>query len=330
MLAVLTFALVWLAAVAAGAQASYPGRDGLIAFAREVPPIDRSYEPPLGAWTIWVADPRTGHARELTHRPRLCRGRAEWEDTQPSFSASGRLLLYVHTDECDPRTPNGIYVMRSDGTERRLIRRDPGDGNLEFPAFSPSGDLFTFDFSGSATIAEFRPPLRERSLGPSDSRYFEPVQAAWSSTRRVALTLAEPRGHIGTLTEGARGVRLLTRSDRDAVADWSPSGHRIAFQREKVRDLENGDRHILGDVLTAQTLSRRYRRPKRLTDTRDAFFPVWSPNGRSIAYVRNSRYTFSALGSLWVMRASDGRAQRLIPISRIITDRISWQPRPRQ
>jgi Tol biopolymer transport system component len=71
-----------------------------------------------------------------------------------------------------------------------------------------------------------------------------------------------------------------------------------------------------------------------LTRTRDAFSPVWSPDGRYIAYVQAPDYRrppdiSEPSGALWIMRAADGRGQRLVATG-VLADRISWQPRPRR
>ena len=136
MLAVPTFALVWLAAVVPSAEASFPGRNGLIAFAGEGPPFNTK-RVPEGAWTIRVVNPRSGRARQLTHVPRRCGRRGwTWGDGEVSYSASGRLLAYSHVDSCDPRTADGLYIMRADGSGRRLIRRMTLDEDdlPEYPA----------------------------------------------------------------------------------------------------------------------------------------------------------------------------------------------------
>jgi Tol biopolymer transport system component len=318
------------------AEASFPGRNGVIAFAREGPPFDRKPPREGGAWTIWVADPRTGRTRQLTHVSRRCGRRGwTWKDEDPSFSASGRLVAYVHEDSCDPRTPDGIYVMRADGTQRRLIRRTSSDEIKEIPAFSPSGALLAFsELYGDTSVRRIRPPRGERELGSCSSgygrcpllRYSQVVQPAWSPTGRLAVTLSGPDGegdvgHIGTVTPDGKRLRLVTRSRRDAMPDWSPRGDRIVFHRQTWTG-----RAFRGDVFVAPAQGERHRRPGRLTDTRDAFFPVWSPNGRYIAYVRDPN-AFLGPGSLWIMRANDGGGQQLLATG-LLSERISWQPRP--
>ena len=106
------------------------------------------------------------------------------------------------------------------------------------------------------------------------------------------------------------------------MPDWSTTGDSIAWHRKRFRQ------RIEGNIFTAAAHTRRPHRPRRLTETRDAFFPVWSPNGRYIAYVRDPN-AFLGPGSLWIMRASDGGGQRLVG-SGLITDKISWQPLPRR
>jgi Tol biopolymer transport system component len=248
-------------------------------------------------------------------------------DSEPSFSASGRLVVYTHLDGCDSRTPDGIYAIRSDGSGRRLIRRATSD--VEFlanPGLSPSGGLLAFNIlDGPTFITSFRRPQREREL--SVEPYDSTGQPAWSSTGRLALTLgrsdsSDDRGHIGTVTGAGKDPRLVTRSNRDRAPDWSPTGERIAFHREK--DVGAG---LKADVLTAR--ARGERRPIRLTAIREAYFPVWSPTGRKIAFVRSPFLSESeSSGSLWIMRARDGRRQRLVTPD-VALSPISWQPLPR-
>src|SRR4051812_18936355 len=96
-LAAMMVASECLAAVPA-AEASFPGRNGLIAFAGEGPPFNRFRQ---GAFTIRGVNPRSGRVRQLTHVPRRCgRDGWAWADTDPSFSASGRLLTYLHIGDC--------------------------------------------------------------------------------------------------------------------------------------------------------------------------------------------------------------------------------------
>ena len=330
-------ASAWLAAVPA-AEASFPGRNGEIAF------VGRGTH---GAWTIRAVDPRSGRTRQLTHVSRRCSRPGTWLDFEPSFSASGRLLVYLHADSCNPRTQAGIFLMRADGGERRLLTpifKNPEDGE-SWPIFSPSGGLLAYDLNVDyPRLTTLRRPDRWRPLFNDESnvfRYMDVLQPAWSSTGQLALVLGSDYGtsnvgHIGIALGPRQDVRVVTRSRRDATPDWSPSGDRIVFFRQKAAVIspidQPSDLVIRGDVFTTPARSEPDPQPRRLTETRDAFTPVWSPDGRYIAYTRDknlSRYfdLLESEGSLWIMRANGGGQRR---ITDAVADRISWQPRPRR
>jgi Tol biopolymer transport system component len=226
--------------------------------------------------------------------------------------------------------------MRSDGGGGRLIRRAGNDDVWESPAFSPSGKWLAFsDFLEKTLITRFRREAKLRSILHDESgglwRYSGAItQPAWGSNGRLALTLGGWRslgatGHIGTVTRNATDLRLVTRSASDGMADWSPRADRIVFQRSPERSSRG---HIF---VTSAKPHRGHRRPHRLTPARDAFLPVWSPDGRYIAYVRVSDINRQT-GSLWIMRVNGG-GQRLVAAGvyasiGLSKSRISWQPRP--
>lgn len=310
--------LVWLVLSVPVAEASFPGRNGLIAFAHS-----------HGAYTIRLADPRSGHTRQLTHASRPCGPRdPSWTDGEPSFSASGRFVIYGHRDACDPRVPDGIYMIRVDGRGRRLIRRENTYEYLRYPALSPSGSLFSFMTGlGPVAIATVRRPHSERVLtvSPSNPRVYL-KEPAWSSTGLLAVTLdANGRsGHIGIVSPAGNLLRLATRSTRDSSPDWSPSADRIVFQRRPPTAAHRGP-----DLYLVSMRSGGESRPERLTTrkTGNAHFPVWSPDGRFIAYVRDiARSDGTPTYSLWVVHADGGTPRRLA--TNLPYERISWQPRP--
>jgi Tol biopolymer transport system component len=311
------------AVAASFAEASYPGRNGLLAVSRFAPGQ---------ATTIWLVDPRTGQARQLTRVPRRCRGaESAWQDSDPAFSASGRFVVYLHIEfdfpDCHPRRPSGIYVIRTDGRGRRRLPVSSSGAN---PAFSPSGRLLAFDEGGSIFIRDLerRPPARELS-DPRPSLFRQWSAPSWSQAGRLALTVGPTvgaRGHIATVQPNGGDFRLVTRSVRDQEPDWSPQGNRIVFAR--VNDFDSiapGG----SDILVARSRARRHERPKRLTHTRDGFSPTWSPDGRGSAFVRDTPEPRSRR-RLAIMSARGDR-QRQLPVDDKLNSlsRISWQPLPR-
>jgi Tol biopolymer transport system component len=291
------------------AEASYPGRNGLIAFSRVGPNLNSPE-------TIWLVDPRSGRTRPLTRARRF----SSWEDYSPSFSPSGRFVAYVHSDDCDG---DGLYVIRVDGRERRRVLHDL---TADIPVFSPSATRLAFDSGdGETAIMELKDPGSRRELVLSRrSRYFT-ASPAWAVTGRLAIVVGgddRGLGHIATVRPNGTGLHLVTRSARDASPDWSPTAGRIAFERDKPN---SGD--YISDILVAPARAQRHARPRRITHTRDAFFPVWSPDGRNIAFPR-ARID-DATASLYIARARDGERLRVVARHLDPVGRISWQPRPR-
>jgi hypothetical protein len=251
------------------------------------------------------------------------------------------LLVYYHEDQCGPNAvaEQGIYVIGADGSGRRLIRHTSEE--IEFPAFSRTGEFVAYNGDLGVVLIIRVPGPRERPIGYSCygdppcqrldfPRYLQIAYPAWSSTGRLALAFGDGvSGHIGVTTPRDPPRRhqfvtnLVTRSQSDSKPDWSPRARRIVFYRWRVRN----DLHSHSNVFVARANGRG--RPRRLTKSLDASFPVWSPNDRKIAYVRASNDPDEFVGSLWTMRASDGGGKRLVA-SRIDADAISWQPRPRR
>lgn len=329
----LVFALPCMALAGPVAEASFPGRNGVIAFTREAPSRGE------GAFTIWIADPSSGRTRQLTHVSRRCAGREKtWVDADPSYSASGRLIVFGHEDACDPRSPDGIYVMRSDGTGRRLVLPDLRNKWRVSPALSPDERWLAFSFEyehrgHEAFITSFPSPGRARSVVRGLPRYDDQIDLAWSADGRLALQLGSydsvSWGHIATVAPNGKRLRLVTRSTRDRAPDWSPTGRRIVFARERPPSL--GITRFGSDVFVARAGGRIHHAPRRLTYTGDAFSPVWSPNGRYIAYldIPDALGSIFSSGSLRIMRATDGQGQRLVA-RHVLEGRFSWQPRPRR
>ena len=99
----------------------------------------------------------------------------------------------------DPRTPDGVYVIRPDGRGRRLVTRK----ELDRPAFSPSGELVAAGGrAGPHAHHRLRPARRERRASFPAPDYPITMWPAWGATGRLALTVAK---------DGERGVGISRR-----------------------------------------------------------------------------------------------------------------------
>jgi acid phosphatase type 7 len=264
-------ALFALLAVAAPAQAAFPGRNGVIAY--------QARSSAHGVFEARKAD-GSGFRRVV----------ATGAVSDPAFSPGGRRLAFTRS--------RAIWVMQADGTgQRRLVAQPVPEGE---PTWSPRGDMVAFAAGRSArrqlfTVGADALGLTRITARPgADDR-----SPAWSATGRIAFVRRVKRGNddLWTLDAPGRAPRRLTRTSADdAWPSWSPDGRRLAFVRG------TGTRR---DLYVMDADGGRLRRLTRLAST--VATPAWSPDGRSLAFalgVRGKR-------QLWTMRSDGRKLRRL-------------------
>lgn len=171
----------------------------------------------------------------------------------PAFAPGSRRIAY----DRDGQLVVGPLDQSKRTTLRRLTDHDSD------PAWDPKGERLFFEGrrSGKRAIysvrsdgTDLRGPL---ALGRAP---------AVSSRGRVAYVAG---GFIGVLDPGSGSRRKLSRGH---YPDWSPSGRSIVFQRRGATYIVSGSRR--------QPPRRLLRRARRA---------VFSPNGKSIAFLRVAR-----------------------------------------
>jgi Tol biopolymer transport system component len=312
--------IVYTAWGAGSALAAFPGRDGVIAFTRT---------DAFKNQTVWSVDPRTGQQTRLTTVPARCqRLRQSWVDEVPSFSVSGRYLYYSHSGDCDRSMPEGLYRIRLGGSPPQLMVRDTGGLVTWWPAPTAGGKRLLLindlpisprrdpdEFQDRIYSAPLAGGGRPGSLSPRGATSDE--FPAVSATGRVAFSRDHHRLVVGRV--GARlrrGLHVVASIPRGTFAssDWSPRGERIVFERQP-----GGRFH--SDVYV---VSARGGAVRRLTRTRDAVSPVWSPSGRWIAFSRSPN-KHPRQGPLYIIRPNGRQLRKLL--GQIDETRLSWQPR---
>jgi hypothetical protein len=145
------------------AFATFPGGDGVVAYAasilEEVKPGSAVVEPD----GLWAVDPGTGWQRQLT----------SGDDTWPSFSPSGNMLAFQRGRGAAAM----IYVARADGADPTALTSG------EQPAFSPGGHDVVFARSTGLFVTGVTPGSKTKQLTsvPGDST------PQWGSTGEVVF-----------------------------------------------------------------------------------------------------------------------------------------------
>jgi Tol biopolymer transport system component len=214
----------------------------------------------------------------------------------PPTPAAGRepqhLIAFVryHGDDSE------IQAMRPDGTYvGRIVRRSFG---VQSPDWSPGGRRLAFVDSkhGSPAIYSIGADGRDRRrLVYASTGFGEP---AWSPNGR-SLAYTSGRKIVVARSDGTR-PRVIARGGVEVHGPhWSPDSRRIVFS---VAASDFDDDLFVVEVAT--------RRVVRLTSgPKGDIDPSWSPDGRTIAYIR--RGVTEMMGALQVIRA-DGTGRRTL------------------
>ncbi|HXS46141.1 MAG TPA: hypothetical protein VN756_01610 [Solirubrobacterales bacterium] len=289
--------LIWLAcgfaalAVAAPAQAAFPGAPGQIAYSH----VRINEDDDTGG--LFVHGPHKKDApRRLT---------TNVVDSNPSYSANGRLIVFSGNRDAGEPKGSHIYLVKNDGSGLRQLTS--GDFNDSNPSFSPNGKLVVFDrggLSGRAThifsVALDGSGLKQ--IGDNAGNDSDPVftpdgkRIVFVSNRQSSGR--SDRSNILSMRPDGSQVRILVGGPRNELdPDVSPNGRMIAFSSNRSHGPNLFVARLSGKGLRQLTTSRR-----------DCFSgacytnPSWAPDGKHIAFLSTGRYN----SDVEVMRA-DGR-----------------------
>jgi Tol biopolymer transport system component len=288
-LVVLAWALV--AAMAASAQAAFPGKPGPLVYPR----VNINESADSGG--LLLHGPRQKQKpQRLTSNP---------GDETPSFSANGRFVSFSGNSE-PTATAVGrhIYVVNVDGTGLRQLTTGPSfDAN---PSFSPSGKQVVFDrHAGSGKTHVFVINVDGTGLRQLTNGNFNDSEAVYTPNGKRVVFVSDrdhdvktDRSDIFAMAPSGASQRVLVDGPYyEKEPDTAPSGKGIAFVSNRRPGI---------NIFVADANGRDVR---QLThNKRDCFSgscnlsPAWSPDGRHIAYLAVGRYS----SDLEVMRADGG------------------------
>lgn len=188
-----------------------------------------------------------------------------------------------------------IYVMNSDGSDRRRLTAHPGVDRA--PALSPDGRQLAFvsDRSGQAALylmslesGNVTPLLQSRApwLSLSSSRM------AWSPDgEHLAYTITESEKREIFIEVLSLRTGATKRLQRGMAPSWSPDGSRIAFNKGQVPQIA-----VMSSSGGKSTLLLKKAEGSFSVD----LLPAWSPDGERILFT-----------SLREFNEGDAREQRM-------------------
>jgi TolB protein len=255
--------LAALALTTAPAQATFPGKNGRIAFAQRA--ASGGYEPGPEHARLLVTPLGRGGDRVLLDCE-ITGGVPSGGDctgttyTNPSYSPDGETIVF------DAGT--SLATINADGGQPALLPAatlDDGD-----PCFSADGQRIVFTGANGAGGTDLY--IRRLDGGPARLIIHDAAEPAWSSRDRLAYVRS---GNVYTAGPLGGRRRWVTSG---VTPDWSPGGHRLLLVRPLPQapvEAPNGRLYVVGAA------GRGLHQVGRSTNISN---PVWSPDARWVAY----------------------------------------------
>lgn len=195
---------------------------------------------------------------------------------------------------------DGVYVMRSDGSGVRAIRRGVGGRWL---VWAPDGRKLAFSTPAHGNVVWVM-DADGSDLARLSTRGGQVESPTWSPDgRTIAYTaLRDQNRDIWLMNADGSNQRRLARTPLwEYEVDWSPTGNRIAFT-----DIDESNVFVMN-------MNGSNRR--KLTSGWGLHDLSWSPDGRRIAFKRNVTPEpgpwFNRNTEIYVTNASGGSSVRL-------------------
>ena len=215
----------------------------------------------------------------------------------PDATADGGIVLFTVGSTDSPNDYDEAFVAAysvKTGERRQLIERAnmARFASRDRIVFARAGDLFAvgFDPERLETVGEAVPVLEDVGGDPSSGAgYFTVASNGNLAWLAGAVTAADT--HLTIVDEDGTAQRLPLTPRGFHQPRFSPDGSRLAFTVGEGYSGVSGDVWIYG--LASENLSR-------LTFGGNDLYPVWTPDGRDVAYL-----TYTSEASILV-KAADG------------------------
>jgi dipeptidyl aminopeptidase/acylaminoacyl peptidase len=244
---------------------------------------------------IWMASWDGATELQLTNGPE--------SESSPHWSPDGHYLSFVSSRPGEPKGSQ-IWVLDRRGGEARQL--------THLKNFTISDYEWSPDSARLGLVLRAKDEPDSDEAKPATPKPPKPVVIdRYHFKQDVQGYLTDKRNHIYLLEIATEKLAPITsgRFDETNIA-WSPDGTRIAFVSNRDVDPDRSDNSDIYVVDASPNAS-----PRRLTTYTgpDSGHPVWSPDGKLIAYLQGSepRYTAYNMNRLAVVPADAGAARVL-------------------
>jgi Tol biopolymer transport system component len=303
-LAPLAAAALMLAA-APSALATFPGRNGLIAF----------YSDTDAGAQIFTVRPNGLDLRQITH--------VDGDAVRPDWSPNGRRIVF----ELDTADSFNVAIMNADGSD--IVELPPAPGGFEGdPSFTPDGNRIVFERFIPATNDDAiwsmnvdgtdRHRIESGPAGATDPNV-SPDGRALSFVSFNGLDFGQALAT--SQIDGSQQQQLTPFSfDVGIKQDWAPDGRHLAF-------IHDADLPHPGDSANIATIRPDGTDLRFLTHYQggsvNAFVGSYSPDGRWIVFRLEDHGRFG----LYKMRPDGSHLKPILRLSSFAPRFIDWGPR---
>jgi Tol biopolymer transport system component len=292
--------------VSGSAQASFPGKNGKIAFY-----MYRAPDPGDGYDIYVINNDGTGLAQLTT---------APGNDLEADWSANGSRLVFQSDRQNTFSQEYDLYTMNADGSAPTRMTSftgsvSGGPRSAENPSWSPDATKVAFDsgqkFGNANAWAVGADGTGLQNLAPDS--YFE-LGPSWSPNGdRIAFpAFSNDQDGIYTVRPDGSDVRLAVPGDWNHP-DWSPDATKLAFSGFGANS----------EIWVANVDGTGLRMLSPDDEVAEVF-PTWSPDGTKIAYWRLDAHS----SELWTMDTDGNNPRRVFDSGGPGATPSSWQPIP--